>query len=599
MVLGDVFLSPLGLAALAALVPLALLYLIRPDPERVELPTLDFLVEDEGRDSTNPLVERLRRNLLLLLQALVIVALALALATPYVTVPEREAVDRTVVVVDTSASMATETGDGTRFEAAVAAARGATTGTTSVVVAGPDSRVVLRDGTRRAAEDALSRLSVADAAGDLRGAMVQASTLAGENARIVVLSDFAGDGAWRDEVTAARARGASVVLRQFDGGGADNVGIVDRSFSGSEVTLTVRNFGDRPATRTLALGGARREVRLGSGDLTTVTLPVPAGGGEARLTPGDSFPTDDVAYVGAPSDAAVDVLLLTNDRNRYLFAALDVIDAVDLSVANPPTTVREEYDVIVYGDVESDRLLRGTVQAGRETVERGGGVAVTATDDLPAETYGDLLLLSPGSVGTNPTIGAVADDDLTRDIGFPPPSEYVTGSLRSGRALVRTSGGAPLLAVDGRGSGRVLYYGYIEESSPFRFNYQYPVFWKRAVFYLAGRDPLPALNRATGERLTFDNETTVTTPEGEVTGRTVGLLDAGFYRVGDRRVGASLYSAAESDVTADPVDAGGGAGTGGGVEERRVPRPLDGAIALVALALLGAELCYLRRRGDL
>ncbi|MFB6302298.1 MAG: BatA domain-containing protein [Haloferacaceae archaeon] len=599
MVLGDAFLSPLGLAALAALVPLALLYLIRPDPDRIELPTLRFLVEDEGRDSTNPLMERLRRNLLFLLQALVIIALALALATPYVTAPQREAVDRTVLVVDTSASMATGTGDGrTRFEAALAAARDAATGTTSVVVAGPDPRVVVRDGTRRAAEDALGRLSVVDAAGDLRAALVQASTLAGENARIVVLSDFAGDSAWRDEVTAARARGVSVVLRQFDGGGADNVGIVDRSFAGGDVTLTVRNFGERPATRTLSLGGTSREVRLGPGDVTTVTLPVPAGGGEARLTPGDSFPTDDVAYVGAPSDAAVEVLLLTNDRNRYLFTALDVIDAVDLSVANPPTTVREEYDVIVYGDVERDRLLRGTVRAGRETVERGGGVAVVATDDMPVETYRDLLLLSPGAVRTNPTIGEVVDDDLTRDIGFPPPSEYVNGSLRSGRALVRTSGGTPLIAVDDRGSGRVLYYGYMEDSSPFKFNFQYPVFWKRATFYLAGRDPLPALNRETGTRLTFDEETTVATPDGRVTGRTVRLLDAGFYRVGDRRIGAALYSAAESDVTADPVDAGSGGG-GGGREERRVPRPLDGPVALVALALLGGELLYLRRRGDL
>ncbi|MFB6280890.1 MAG: BatA domain-containing protein [Haloferacaceae archaeon] len=599
MVLGDVFLSPLGLAALAGLIPLAVLYLIRPDPERIELPTVRFLVEDRGQDSTNPLMERLRRNLLLLLQALVVVALALALATPYVTVPQSETVDRTVLVVDASASMATETGDGTRFEAALAAARDAVTGTTSVVVAGREPRVAVRDGTRRAARAALGRLSVADAPGDLRAALVQASTLADGNARIVVLSDFADRTAWRDEAAAARGRGVSVVLRQFAGGGRDNVGIVDRSFSGGEVTLSVRNFGERTATRTLSLGGASRDVRLRPGDVTTVSLPVPAGGGEARLRPGDSFRTDDAAYVGAPADAAVEVLLLTNDRSRYLSTALSVIDAVDLTVKTPPTTVTERYDVIVYGDVERDRLLRGSVAAGRETVERGGGVAVVATDDLPADRYGDLLLVEPGPVGTGPTIGEVADDELTRGIDFPPPGEYVNGSLRSGRALVRTAGGAPLLAAADRGSGRVLYYGYLEASSPFKFNYQYPVFWKRAVFYLAGREPLTALNRETGDRLTFGAETTVTTPDGRVTGRTVVLQDAGFYRVGDRRIGASLYSAAESDVRADPVGGEGGAGSGAGTERRRAPRPLDGPIALAALALLGGELLYLRRRGDL
>ncbi|MFB6304451.1 MAG: BatA domain-containing protein [Haloferacaceae archaeon] len=600
MVLADVLLSPLGLVALAALVPLALLYLVRPDPERTELPTLRFLVEEEGRDSTNPLLERLRRNLLLVLQALVVVALALALATPYVTVPQSEAVDRTVLVVDTSASMATETGSGTRFAAALAAASGEVTGTTSVVAAGPSPRVVLRDGSRRAAEEALSSLSVTDAGGDLRAALAQASALADENARIVVLSDFAGDTAWRDEVTAARARGLSVALRQFDGGGGDNVGIVGRSFSGSEVTLTVRNFGDRRATRTLSLGRERRRVTLAPGDLATVTLPVPAGGGEARLTPGDSFPTDDVAYVAAPADATVDVLLFTNDRNRYLVTALEVVDAVSLTVAEPPTTVDREYDVVLYGDVEPDRLLRGSVRTGRETVEAGGGAGVLAAREMPTDTYGDLLLIEPERVGTAPTVGEVADDELTRDIDFPPPGEYVNGSLRRGRSLVATGEGAPLLAVDDRGAGRVLYYGYVDESSPFKFNYQYPVFWKRAAFYLAGREPLPELNRATNERLTFANETTVVTPSGETTGRSVPLVEAGFYRVGDRRVGASLYSASESDVAADPIARGGdGGGVSAGTEERRVPRPLDGPVALAALALLVVELGYLRRRGDL
>ncbi|MFB6080690.1 MAG: BatA domain-containing protein [Haloferacaceae archaeon] len=600
MVLGDAFLSPLGLAALLGLVPLVLLYLIRPDPQRLDLPTLRFLVESEGQDSTNPLWERLRRNALLALQALVVIALALALATPYVTVPQRQAVDRTVVVVDTSASMATRTGDGgTRFGAAMAAARDAVTGTTSVVVAGPDPHVVVRDGTRRAARDALDGLSVVDAGGDLRAALVQAESLAGENARIVVVSDFADDSAWRDEVAAARGRGVSVVLRQFARGGENNVGIVDRSFSGGNVTLTVRNFGDQRATRTLTLGGRSRDVRLAPGDVATVELPVPAGGGEARLSPSDSFPTDDSAYLAAPADAAVDVLLLTNHRNRYLTTALQVIDPVDLTVATPPTTVEKNYDVIVFGDVDPDRLLRGTVGAGRDTIERGGGVAVLATDDMPVDTYGDVLLLDPSGVRTNPTIGGVSESDLTRGIDFPPPSEYVAGSLRSGRPLVSTSDGTPLVATEDRGTGRVLYYGYIEDTSPFKFNYQYPVFWKRAIFYLAGRDSLPALNHATGDRLTFDRETTVATPDGTVMGRAIRLTDAGFYRVGDRRIGASLYSAAESDVAARSVTAGDGVGGAASEERRRVPRPLDGPVALAALALVGGELLYLRRRGDL
>ena len=86
-------LAPLGLLALLAVVPIVVLYLIRPDPQRVTLPTLQFLDEELGTDATNPLLERLRRNLLLLLQILVVVLLAVALSTPFVTVPREQAAD--------------------------------------------------------------------------------------------------------------------------------------------------------------------------------------------------------------------------------------------------------------------------------------------------------------------------------------------------------------------------------------------------------------------------------------------------------------------------------------------------------------------------
>jgi hypothetical protein len=99
--------------------------------------------------------------------------------------------------------------------------------------------------------------------------------------------------------------------------------------------------------------------------------------------------------------------------------------------------------------------------------------------------------------------------------------------------------------------------------------------------------------------LTFPSETTVETPSGSVTGRTVPLDDAGFYATGNRRVGASLYSAAESNVTSPSFDVGGGDGSGIRTETEEVPRPLDGAVGLLALGILVVELAYLRRRGDL
>jgi len=599
MALSDVFLTPLGLVALLSVVPVVILYLVQPDPRRVELPTLRLLLEDDEQDASNPLLERLRRSLLLLLQLLVLIGLAVSLAGPYVTVSESQTVEETVIVIDGSASMGVQTDGSTRFAAAVAAARESTTGTNSVVFAGSESRIALRSGGVDEVERTLDGLSVADTPTDLGAAISQAASIAGENARIVVFSDFADDGGWTDAVRSARARDLQVDLRQFADGGTANVGIVDRAFTGREVTLSVKNFGTTEVTRSVALGDQRQSVTLGPGDLERVTLTVPAGGGQARLTPGDGFPTDDTAYVAAPADPTVDVLLLTNDRNRYLVTALSVIDEVRLTVDQPPTTVGDDYDVILYSNLDSERLLRGNVEAGRNLIEAGGGVGVLAQPS-PPDLLGDFLLLSPSGVGTNPSVGQVTTDEITRGIDFPPPERYLQGSLDAGTPLVRTGNGTALVATEQRGQGRVLYYGYVVNDDPFRFNYQYPVFWKRATFYLAGREPLPALNRETGSSLQFANETSVETPDGTASVRVVLLDRVGFYATPTRRIGVSLYSEAESDVVAEPLaNRSDETGAITREEERQVPQPLTPLVAIAALLVVVGEIAYLRRRGDL
>ncbi|SDM94463.1 N-terminal double-transmembrane domain-containing protein [Halogranum gelatinilyticum] len=599
MVLDNVLLSPLGLLALLATLPLILLYLIRPDPAERDLPTMRFLTDDRGEDASTPVFERLSRSLLLLIQLAAIVLLATSLATPYTLVSESSTVQETVVVVDGSASMATDSGGSTRFDRAVAAAGDAPTSVTSVVFVARQGEVVLRDGTPEQARGALDDLSVTDVSGDLRDGIAQASAVAGEEARIVVYSDFADDGGWEEAVEAARARGLLVDLRQFDGGGADNVGIVDRSFTGREVTVTVKNFGDSEAERTLSLGGQRESLTLGAGDVVTRTLAVPAGGGTVALSPGDSFPTDDTAAVAAPEDATVDVLLLTNDRNRYLATALSVIPEVELTVESPPANVEGTYDVVVYSNIQEGRLLRGNVADGEAALANGGGVVVQAQEGMP-NRYVELLPVEVSDAVDGGSVGAVANDELTRDISYPPPERHLVAETADGtRTLVGLTDGSPLVATAERDGGRVLYYGYLEDASSFKFNYQYPVFWKRAVFYLAGRDPLPTLNRPTGDQLRFAEERTVRTPSGTVTARMVSMDEQGFYEVDGRRYGAALLSESESAVATDPLDERTEGSVRSREEDRQVPDPLTEWVALGALGVVVVELGYLRRRGDL
>jgi hypothetical protein len=590
---------PLGLLGLLALVPLIVLYLIQPDPRRVELPTMQFLAEDPDEGGANPIVERLRRNLLFLLQVLAIVLLALSLASPYVLTTQAASAQQTVVVVDASASMATESGDGARFAAARERAKDTVGTPTTVVVAGANTRTAATDVQPGEARSVIDDLSPTDAPADLRGAIARASSLTGSQGRVVVVSDFATDDDWQSAVQAARARGVDVALEQVGQGATSNVGIVDRRFANERVLLSVRNTGPSAADRTVSLGGASRSVSLQSGDVTTVAFPMPAESTTAELSPGDGFRADDVAHVTVPEKQRLRVLLLTNRDDRYLRTALSVNPAVELTVARPPApSVGRDFDVVLFSDVDRSRLLQTTIDKSRDVLESGGGVGIQAQPDLGRVGYGDLLPVQPRGVTNTSGIGRIGQDRLTRGFDFPAPDRHLRANVTRGTALVETDDGSPLLATARRSGGRVLYYGYLPDEPAFRYGYRYPVFWKTATDWLGGRASLSTLNSRTGETFELSNRTTVQTPTGERTGAEIRLDAVGVYTAGDRRTSASLLDARESNVTAPALDVAPGGRNESATAGFQVRQDLTPVALLLVLAIVLGEIGYLYYRGD-
>jgi hypothetical protein len=594
-----VFLTPLGLLALLSVVPLLIAYLVRSEPARVQLPTMDFLTagEDGGRDRSA--LDRLRRNLLLLAQLLVLVAVALALASPFVITTGTAEVEESVVVLDTSASMTVSDADGPRFERATALAREAVTGTTSVITSGSSARVPLQRGGEADALSALSEARVTDSEGDLAGAVSRAVAVGDRSARIVVVSDFAGDQSWRAAVETARARGYTVELRPV-GGAVDNVGIVGAEYERTTVTVSVKSYADSEVTRTLSLGDQEESVTLAPGDVGTATFPVPPGNSELVLQPGDAFPVDDRLPVAGPDSSQVRVLVLTNGESRYVRTALSVLPAVDLTVREPPTTIDREYDVVVFSAIDRSRLLESTRQRAQELVRDGGGAVVTAQDDVAEIPYGPLNPVSVTGEERNPSI-RVGEASIAEGIRFPPPSEYLVGEGKEGSRTIVRADDSPLIARGSLGEGRTFYYGYLASDSTFQFNYQYPVFWKRLLYAAADRETLSQTNLPTGSTLSVANGTTVQRPgeESAVAMGSVRLSRAGFYEVGDSRYGVSLRSDGESNVSAPSLQTGEDSIVK--PREETVQRPLDLSplVAVVAVVGVFGELAILRRRGDL
>ena len=590
---GGALANPLGLLGLAALVPLVVLYLVRPDPRRYDLPTVEFLTAGDGDSSRQRLRDRFRVSPVFLLQALVLVAIPLALAGPQVPLPGGSA-GETVVVLDTSASMATTDGESTRFERAVDTAEDATGDRTTLVTSAPDPSIEIAGGGRDATAAALSQVSVTDTEGDLRRAIRVAADANDDPRRIVVVSDFVDGTDWEAAVESVRAGGNEVVLRRTGGGGRNNVGIVDLSVTATEATAVVTNGGETEQTRDVSLGGSTETVTLAPGDVTEVALPIPPGGGELRLSPGDSFPTDDVAYVGAPSDREIDALVVTNDENVYLTTALDVMGDVRVDVAEPPVNDARGYDVVVFSNVDPERVLEGTIADVRREVEDGAGVVVQSQPDIAEVGYGGLSLLDPGEVGVQTDVRTVESHPIVDGVGFVPARAYVSGDLRRGTALAVADDGSPMIAVDDVGAGRAVYYGYVEDDSAFKFDYRYPVFWRSVMTHAAGRTPIEELNRATGETIEFGGETVVETPGGTVETARIEATEAGFYSASGERYGVSLRSPTESAAVSEPIEA-----ETGTLETGATPQSLTPWLALAALLVGVLELGYLKYRGEL
>jgi hypothetical protein len=111
------FLNPYGLLTLGIIPVLIIIHTLKPKPRQIQVANLFMWQEALKERSSHLSFERLSRNLLLLLQILIVILFALALAKPSWTYLGLKKGDM-ILVIDTSASMKTRSGSGTRFDQA-------------------------------------------------------------------------------------------------------------------------------------------------------------------------------------------------------------------------------------------------------------------------------------------------------------------------------------------------------------------------------------------------------------------------------------------------------------------------------------------------
>lgn len=453
------FLTPLAFIAALLAVPIILLYMLRLRRREVFISST-FLWQQIVQDTeANTPWQRLRRNLLLFLQLLILAVMILALARPFITVPTISS-GQTALLIDASASMnATDAvGDASRFAQAQRRALEIIT-----AMSAGDSMTIIRVGsipqvlTPYTSDQQTLRAAVDNAAPGKGGAdWVAALTLATagavnpESFNLVIISD-GGLGA---------AEGLPGVpeeaLRYIPvGASSDNVGIsafATRAEPGQPPQLFARltNYGDSEARVIFSLRAdgelldAREYVVAPKSDLPLVSATLPDGfrtlQGALTLPSDATTPNyladDDLAWAINAAGGDRQVLLMT-PGNRFIAQALRSLPGItsfsgDLNRGLPA----QAYDVYIFDSWLPDGALPD----------------------------GDLLIINPPQSTDLFTVGATTDQTGgKRVLSDDPRMQYVDfGDVNILRftqitagwatALASADGGALLLAgeIDGR-----------------------------------------------------------------------------------------------------------------------------------------------------
>ena len=108
--------NSIGLLALGFLIPLIIIYLIKPQPKKISIPSLMFLTQQYKKSKTQSFLRKILKDPLFVLQLLVLLFLIFSLTDPWYDTTKIISTENTILVLDISASMQAQD----RFEKAIA-----------------------------------------------------------------------------------------------------------------------------------------------------------------------------------------------------------------------------------------------------------------------------------------------------------------------------------------------------------------------------------------------------------------------------------------------------------------------------------------------
>jgi hypothetical protein len=399
--------------------------------------------------------QRLRRNLLLFLQLLILTGLVIALARPYLPVPAVVS-GSVVVLLDGSASMLATDVAPTRFEVArkeVERIIGRLSGgdqMTLILVGRTPQTLVAASADREALRGALSEAAARPLVADWEAAFALAAGAAQgfEEARIAVVSD--GGLPARLPLLPAEivyvpvgASGANLAISALATRPAAN---------GIQAFAAVTNYGPeaRQALISISLDGRLHDSRrLEIGALETETLTWELDGEVGLIEAGLSehepeYLREDDAAAAVHQGGATRRILLVTAGNRFLETALTLLPGVEAFKVAPDRLPEEleQFDLLVYDSVPLPRSTPNT-----------NLLVVNPLPTVAEPAAAEPLLTITGSF-TNTAVIEVADEPLLANVLWSDVHvrEATAVTAPWAETLVAAEGGPLLLA--GERAGR-------------------------------------------------------------------------------------------------------------------------------------------------
>jgi hypothetical protein len=637
--------NPLALAGLALVLPIILLYLLRPKPKLISFPTVMFIRLIEKNKRFTSFLQRFIQDPILLMQMLIIALTVLALANPFYDTETELRPDASIaIIVDASASMQATDISPSRFHTAIDTAKNLIQDLNpddeiSIILSKNIPGVAASNVDRENAIHRLSGLEASDTPGNLGDAIMLAKDMllgADRERRIYVLSDFS-KGSGLDPLMAKKIAQASGIKTQFikTAESGENTGIVSlfarRSNTADDqlfLTASVRNYHDIEKDI---------KVRVSSGDtvLTTQEKKIAPGGEgfyyfkpeinllaqtiKVEIVGSDDLKVDDAAYAHIPPVKINNVLLLSGENQdrylRMLLRSLKESGRISFQAAIPPVTpdVRE-FDVIILGNAPAQRILPGMFRDIRAHVQSGATLIVSASSNLGQITDNDLHYILPveslGLSQRESPVEVFQEHEILTDVSLntiTSKKHYDMQAKDGGITLAGLSNyDNPMITYRREGAGNVLYVGLNSdpEWSNLYYSSSFPIFWYQSIKYLTRQNnPTTSQTYHTGEYLRLDEAATVKTPSGnEVTARSLHLDKAGVYEIkypeGTVHAPVNLLDPTESDIRAkdmpDSEDA-----RGYNLKYDKVSKTVElyRHLSILAILLLMAEMLMYRRRG--